>query len=500
MDAIKKHFVLIILFLIISLIPVIFLNTTLSMIKVWTVNETFTHGFLIFPISLWLIWQKRHILLEMPPSPEPKVFILLVSTLILWFISSIVDVFVTQQLSMVAIVITLIWLVLGRDIVKYISFPLLFLFFAVPLGQELIPVLMEFTANFTVYLIQLTGIPIYRDGLFFTLPTGNWSVVEECSGVRYLIASVALGTIYAYLNYSSLNKRLAFILVSIVVPIFANGFRAFGIVMIGHLSGMELAVGADHLLYGWFFFGIVIFVMFYIGSFWWDYTEDKPKIATFKNSFLSLKQSTVFLTTGIILTLFTQLYASHKNTTEYDNQKQITLNMPENFNAWQFDSDRLLNWKPILKLTNVTISKGYRFADELVQLDIGFYFQQNRGAEAVSSNNRLTNPYGDGWKITAQTDYQQESIYVSEVEIRNNDKKLLIWQWYRIGDLQTPNPYIAKVFDAYNKIFTGRTDASFITIATTLGEDKGLSQKRLTDFLSNSLTDINKSLEKATNQ
>jgi exosortase len=69
--------------------------------------------------------------------------------------------------------------------------------------------------------------------------------VEACSGVRYLISSVTLGCLYAYLTYQSTKKRLLFIAVSIVVPIIANGLRAYMIVMIGHLSGMELATGGD---------------------------------------------------------------------------------------------------------------------------------------------------------------------------------------------------------------------------------------------------------------
>ncbi len=243
------------------------------MIKVWMVNETFTHGFLVFPLTFWLIWHQKDQIQLLKSAPEPRVIGLLVFLLSGWFVSSVVDVQVVQQLCMISIVIATIWIVVGRQVLSSVFFPLFFLYFAVPFGQSFIPPLMEFTANFTVYLVQLSGIPIYRDGLFFTLPSGNWSVVEECSGVRYLIASFTMGCIYAYINYSSLKKRLIFILLALFVPIVGNGLRAYGIVMIGHFSGMELAVGADHLVYGWLFFGVVIFSLFYVGSFWRDPKE-----------------------------------------------------------------------------------------------------------------------------------------------------------------------------------------------------------------------------------
>ena len=56
--------------------------------------------------------------------------------------------------------------------------------------------------------------------------------------------------------------------VAIVVPVVANWLRAYMIVMLGHLSNNTIAVGVDHLVYGWVFFGIVIMLMFWIGARW----------------------------------------------------------------------------------------------------------------------------------------------------------------------------------------------------------------------------------------
>jgi exosortase len=132
----------------------------------------------------------------------------------------------------------------------------------------MLPSMMQWTADFTVFALQLSGVPVLREGLQFVIPTGSWSVVEACSGVRYLIASFMVGTLFAYLNYRSSWRRAVFMLVSLLVPIVANWVRAYLIVMTGHLSGNELAVGADHLIYGWVFFGIVIGLMFMIGARW----------------------------------------------------------------------------------------------------------------------------------------------------------------------------------------------------------------------------------------
>ncbi len=183
-------------------------------------------------------------------------------------LAHLTDVAVIEQLAAVSLIPLLVWMTLGWTTVRILAFPLGFLLFAVPMGEGLIEPLMQFTASFTVHLLRLTGIPVFWEGTFFSIPSGDWSVVAACSGIRYLIASLFLGVLYAYLNYRSFWRRIAFIALSAIVPILANGLRAYLIVMIGHLSGMKLAVGIDHLIYGWVFFGFVMFLLFALGNLW----------------------------------------------------------------------------------------------------------------------------------------------------------------------------------------------------------------------------------------
>ena len=486
------------IFSIILTIPLLFHDTTLSMAQVWQVNETFTHGYLIFPITLWLIWQTRQEIATMKLEPEPRVLLLLMLVLLGWFVAHTVDVQVVQQLAMITMIPLLIWMLFGRALFIKLLFPLFFLYFAVPLGQSLIPVMMEFTADFTVMLINLVGIPIYRDGLYFSLPSGNWSVVEECSGVRYLIASLSLGTIYAYLNYHSLRKRLMFIGFAIVVPIIANGLRAFGIVMLGHTSGMELAVGADHLLYGWVFFGIVIFIMFYIGSFWSDPLTKNLNDQQYPPGELNDQSSYKFLrliVISLLLILGTRVYAYQMILIPEADAKNITLELPNSFLGWQQTNLFSTNWNPIYQAPDVVFKSNYHFGKDFVQLNIAHYTHQRQGTEAVSTQNRLTDPLNGAWKKIHSTDLQAPNLYVEESILRRGDLKLLVWKWYRIGEMLTPNTYIAKVFDAYNHIILRRQDAAMITITTPFENDPKLSRKLLQSFYNDASASIYNSIE-----
>jgi len=90
-------------------------------------------------------------------------------------------------------------------------------------------------------------------------------VAEACAGLRFLIAAIAFGVFYALLNYRSPRRRAVFIAASIVVPIVANGFRALGIVVLGHILGSAEAAAADHVIYGWIFFSIVMLLLVVAG-------------------------------------------------------------------------------------------------------------------------------------------------------------------------------------------------------------------------------------------
>jgi exosortase A len=175
---------------------------------------------------------------------------------------------------MVAMIPLAVWAVLGTRVVRALAIPLGFLFFAVPFGEFLLPTLINWTADFTVAALRASGVPVYREGHFFTIPSGNWSVVEACSGLRYLIASFMVGCLYAYLSYRSIQRRVAFIAASIIVPIVANWMRAYIIVMLGHLSGNKIATGVDHLIYGWLFFRLVMMLLFWIGGRWRESLDD----------------------------------------------------------------------------------------------------------------------------------------------------------------------------------------------------------------------------------
>src|SRR3990167_4051027 len=224
----------------------LYADTVSSMVGIWNGSETFAHAFLVPPIALWLIWRQREILARLPVRPQPLVLVGVAAFAGLWLLADLVQVNAATQFAWMAMLVLAVPAVLGFEVAWAILFPLLFLFFAVPMGEFLREPMMNWTADFTVGALRLSGVPVYREGNQFVIPSGSWSVVEACAGVRYLIASLMVGALFAYLNFQSYRRRALFMLVAISVPVVANWLRAYMIFMLGHLSSNTIAVGVDH--------------------------------------------------------------------------------------------------------------------------------------------------------------------------------------------------------------------------------------------------------------
>jgi EpsI family protein len=166
------------------------------------------------------------------------------------------------------------------------------------------------------------------------------------------------------------------------------------------------------------------------------------------------------------------------------------------YGNWQRQPEKTSTWQPIIHQPDLTASDTYMSDQGIVQLDIGYFHTQREGSETVSSSNKLVNPYGGEWKIISSSIVDQGEYSVLETTILKTNKKLLTWQWYRLGELQTHDTYLAKLFEAYMRLFYDRTDGAFITLSTPLNEDKNAARVRLATFYHQSIDSINHQLDK----
>jgi exosortase A len=234
-------------------------------VRVWIDSTAYNHCFLVIPIVAYLLWDRRELLADAAPSPTVWPGLAAIPVIMLWLLAERLGIMEGRQLMMMTLVEILFLTVLGWGLWIRLAGPLLYLYFLVPFGAFIVPSLQDFTTSFIVHGLNLLNIANYSDGRTIEIPEGTFLVAEACAGLRFLIASFAFGCLYALLVYRSALRRIIFVMISLIVPIIANGFRALGIVVLGHILGSAQAATADHIIYGWLFFSVVILIQIALG-------------------------------------------------------------------------------------------------------------------------------------------------------------------------------------------------------------------------------------------
>ena len=471
-------------------------ETGLSMVSIWARSDTFTHAFLVPPLVLWLVWRKRELVAQQAPQPMRWPMLLLVGVALLWLVGDLASVNALTQLALVALLVLAVPTLLGWPVARLVLFPLGFLFFAVPIGEFLLPQFMEWTANFTVLALRLSGIAVYREGLQFVIPSGHWSVIEACSGVRYLIASFTVGTLFAYLNYQSNQRRWLFALVSLLVPIMANWMRAYGIVMLGHLSGNKVAVGVDHLVYGWLFFGIVMLLMFIIGARW---AEPEPlmraNMARASTVAAPVSPDKLWLTVACCAALVSAPHVALWALAQGDKSDAVQMQAPPALGSdWRAIEPSVANFKPNFEAPSAQIHQSYATAQgQAVGLYLGYYRAQNYERKLISSNNMLVASEGASWAQVSQASrvvrLADKALTLRSTELRETSQaefaragRLLVWQFYWVNGVLTSNDYVAKVQGVLSRLL-GRGDDAAVIVLYTPKDQSGGAEAVLASFL-----------------
>lgn len=232
-----------------------------EMLHQWWNIDTYTHILLIPFIVIWLVALKADEIVKIAPRSWLPGLGLVAAGLGLWFVGRATEINLLAHAGAVGAAQGAIVATLGLRASLFLALPLCFLAFAVPFGDEIIPPLQTITAEIAIALTLASGVPAVIDGIYIDTPVGLFIVAEECSGVKFLIAMVTLAVLVAFTRFRTWTKRALFMLASIIVPILANGARAWGTIFIAQSQGVEFAEGFDHIFYGWIFFAIVVAVL-----------------------------------------------------------------------------------------------------------------------------------------------------------------------------------------------------------------------------------------------
>ena len=220
-----------------------------EMVRQWWDASTYNHILLVPPILAWLVRQRSDELARL--------------VLLAWLAGTAAGINLVGQFGAVVMLQAAVAVLLGPRVAAGLLFPLGYMLFLVPFGDEIVPALQAITAKLAVALTHLSGVPAQIDGVFIDTPAGLFEVAEACSGVKF---------------FSGWKRRALFMAAAVTVPVLANGVRAWGTIYVAQSQGIEFAAGFDHIVYGWIFFALVMTAV--LGASWrfFDRSPDDPLI------------------------------------------------------------------------------------------------------------------------------------------------------------------------------------------------------------------------------
>jgi exosortase A len=457
-----------------------------SIFSLWETG-TYSHGLLVLPISIWLIWRDRKQIKQRRRSSSFLAVVVVVLLASGWLVGELAHANLLRQFSVMAMIPALVWGVLGSEVALAIWYPLFYLIFAVPMGDSLIPRLQDLTAWFTVSALQATGIPALLEGRLIYVSSGTWEVAQACSGIRYLIASVVLGTLFAHLAFRSWRRKLAFLSACVAVPIVANWIRAYTIILFAHTVSKSLAMGIDHVIYGWIFFSFLTVCLLGISLAWSDKDGSpdrrlqegrRPPVSQGSRDHAMLVLLCFVVVTGAVRLWADNIQNPKQWVTPTPAIRPISVNAP-----WKSVSAE--NGPSVATFGNADREISAWFSDgyHRVQVYAAYYAVQRPGAEMIVAENGLKQ---QEWRELSHTRRHLGAISLNEAIMSCPNETRLVWYWYWVDGRVVARPDFAKLLRAKAEI-TGRPrPAGAIFVSVPIDPNQPVPYAALSDFLNKS--------------
>jgi len=414
--------------------------TSLSLLTTWVdvERETYLHGLVIAAMSFWMLFNRRQRMVAATPSCNRFGALILTVLSGCWLIAYQSNIQVAHQAILVAIFLAVIYATLGRSIAEVCTFPIGFLFIAVPVWQGINGVLQTVTVRVVHMLLRSVGISSDYSGALISLRAGDFEVTEGCTGLGFILIALAIAGFYGELVGATRKQRIGMTALAVGLSLVANWARVVIIVMAGHLTQMQsYLVTESHYWFGWVLFaGTMVMFLFIernVGQF-----AHAPRNTVRSVGRPSLRRMGAF---GIGLWLGPALavWANHRGMATVPQYSLPALEQP-----WLGPTSADGTWRPIFQGVDQEQLGSYRRDDRTVDAYRAVYRMQRQGKKLIAWGN---NPLGSEpvTLVRSATISFEGRPFVESVTEDEGQQRWLVWYSYRIGERSYAQPVSAQL-------------------------------------------------------
>lgn len=488
---------------VLALLIFMFFDGLNKMVEYWG-REEYSHAYLLPVIALFLVWQKKDKLEQIPFQGSWLGLLVAVAGIALFFAGDLATLFVIVQYAFLVVFAGVVLSYMGWRGFTIIWVPLLILLFMVPLPNflfnNLSAQLQLISSQLGVAVIRLFGISVYLEGNVIDLGVFKLQVVEACSGLRYLFPLMTLGFIAAYFFKGAFWKRAIIFLSSIPITVLMNSFRIGVIGVLVENWGKSMAEGFLHDFEGWAVFmactALIVAEMWLLAkvgknklplreAFGLDFPLPSPKDAQSKQRNLPKP----FLVTTFVVVLIAVISAAMPDRVEIVPPRKDFSSFPLTLGEWQGKGDRLEQiYIDALKFDDHIIADFSNQQGGAVNFYVAYYGSQRKGESAHSPRTCIP---GGGWEISEITQREIDGVtvagqplQVNRTVIQKGEERQLVYYWFQQRGRVINNEYMVKWYLFWDALTRNRTDGSLVRLTTFVkpGDDLEKADKTLSDF------------------
>ncbi|MEK7703136.1 MAG: exosortase W [Nitrospirota bacterium] len=442
----------------------------------WWEVAAYSHGFLIIPISLYLIWNDREKLSRVPIRPAlfwGSVIISFAAGILIIGTAGLIN--TLKYISLIVMIPGLVLLLLGGKYLQAISLPLCYLIFMLPffdfIGEGVYLPLQIFSAKLGTELLHLFGYAAYLDGLYIHLPKVTLEIAEECAGIRYLVSILAVGIPLAYLSLSRGLQRVGLVVSAIIIAILANGLRVMLVGAISYSGDLSYTHGPFHIFQG-MFIAWIGFIVLFVGAGWLSRMDEnryrksgvKPGDSQPRDPqqpILAAIPHTVIPRSGFgiaigILVFVTAVLHFYKPKAIFANEADFS--SLQNIGSWEGNAGNLTQYP--FRIPGADFEKLIIYPDATgnsLSLYIGYFATQEQGKEIVS--------FASDFLYKGASEMTVGSSRINKTIIRDGQTDHQTLFWINQGGVSIANRFEAKKSDIWRFLSRRENNGAMVIVS-----------------------------------
>lgn|GEM_PF-2146865 len=465
-----------------------------ALVDWWWTTSKYAHSLIIFPAIIYLIFVDREEIFQLSPTPSYFALLLVIPLNLSIPLFQYIDVQILAETALVLLLPTIVWLVLGSQVIRVIAIPLILVVTVAPIWELFSPFLTQVTASVAHASLNILGVPVFRDEMYLRIPEGVFEIAEGCGGFRYFISGLSLGLIFAQLNFRRISSQIFIVVAAVLLSILINWIRVMIVIWAGHITDMQHHYVHEHVTLGWYVFAVAFFLFFFLCN---RFIE-APSAISSQNSIAdgvhagmgkldsgktNSKASFHLAIFAVGVCVLVPPLIVERLSVERQQEGRV-VEFSE-ISGWAGPYAGQSHWKP--KFVGATQEQlvTYRDGDTLIDVYFAYYRDQSQGKELVNFNNRISNK---GWMTfhpkPRTLALETGPLNVERIRVESGIGDALIWRWYVVAGIETTNRKVAKILELKNLV---SDQSNSLVIAVSARGYKGAESKlvsKIEDLLS----------------